>query len=188
MTLKNTSQRYGLIAILLHWISAVGVIWLYFLGENIEHAKADGLPREVVIEAIRFHMSIGLLFFSFLAARVISHFVQKRPEPSAQHRYLNLLSLFVQRLWLLMISIQIITGPLLAWSSARPNKIFDWISIPSPFPERIDWLHEGLETIHANAPNVFWPLLVLHVVGALKHQFVDKDDVLKRMIVPPSSR
>lgn len=184
MILKNTKSAFGAVAIALHWISAVGVIWLYFLGENIEHAKKDGLPREEIIAAINFHMSIGLLFFAFLAARVISSLTQPKPGPVGGHRYLNLLSLFVQRLWLAMISIQLITGPLLAWTAARPNKIFDWLVIPSPFPERVNWLHEGLEIVHAYAPNVFWPLLVLHVVGAAKHLFVDKDGLVERMVIP----
>lgn len=186
MLLKNTSERYGLISIFLHWISAGGVIWLYFLGENIEHAKEDNLPREVVIDAIRFHASIALLFFVFLAARIVMHFAQKRPAPIGGHPYLNLVALLVQRLWLLMIGIQIITGPMLAWSAGWPNRIFNWVSIPSPFPERIDWLHEAVEFIHTTTPNLFWPLLVLHIGGALKHLFIDRDDVVKRMIVPPS--
>jgi cytochrome b561 len=186
--LTNTRTAFGWLAILLHWISAVGVIWLYFSGEDIEHAKKDGLARNEIVAMTDFHQSLGLLFLLFLAAFVIQHFVQKRPEPIPQHRYLALLSIFVQRLWLLLIAVQVITGPLLRWSAARPNTVFDWFSIPSPFPERVDWLHESLEWVHATAPNLFWPLLVLHVAGALKHLVIDRDATVQRMIYPKADQ
>ena len=38
MSLTNTRAAYGWIAIALHWISAVGVTVLYFLGERMEDA------------------------------------------------------------------------------------------------------------------------------------------------------
>lgn len=206
--MRNSKHGYGWLAIVLHWISAVGVIWMYFLGENIEHAKEDG-PREAVISAISFHVSIGMLFFAFLLARLISSLTQVRPAPlrarapsddatgpliplrralAKQDHYLILVGLFVQRLWLLMIGIQIITGPLLPWTSGRALKIFDGVQIPSPFPAGIPWLHDGLhdglERMHALAPNLFWPLLILHLAGAAKHLLLDKDQTVQRMVVP----
>ena len=181
--LKNSRAAYGGIAIGLHWISAVGVITMYVLGEKIEHAKEDGAAREVILSAIRLHQSIGVLFLFFLAAFVVQYFLQKRPSEYEQHPYLVLLSKWVKRLWILMICCQILTGPFLAWTGGRPLRVFDWFVLESPI-ERIGWLHEGLETIHAYAPNLFWPLIVLHVVGALKHLVIDKDGTVKRMIWP----
>lgn len=182
--LANKPAGYGLIAIALHWISAGGVIWLYFLGENIEHAKEDGLPREAVQDMINFHQSVGTLFFVFLIAFVFQYLAQKRPAPIAQAQYLQLLSKMVQRLWILLIAVQALTGPLLRWTAGRPNVVFDWFEIPSPFPERINWLHEALEWVHATAPNLFWPLIVLHVLGVVKHVVKDRDETLIRMLRP----
>jgi cytochrome b561 len=43
--------------------------------------------------------------------------------------------------------------------------------------------HKLLQAIHTDwLPWVVWALLALHVLGALKHQFVDKDNELGRMI------
>ena len=182
MQLKNSTTAYGWVAIVLHWISAIGVIWLYFLGEDIEHAKEDGLPRAEVVELMSFHSSIGALFFIFLAARIVSHIAQRQPSKPDQHRYLNLLSRAVMWLFLLMIGLQIITGPIIIWTRPAPVEIFDFMSIPSPFPARAEWLHEAAEFVHKYAPNLFWPLIILHVAGALKHQFIDKDGSALRII------
>ena len=182
MSWKNSNTGYGWAAIILHWISAVGVIWLYFLGENIEHAKEARLPREEVGAFIDFHASIGAIFFIFLLARIVLHYAQRQPAKPDQHRYLNLLSTAVMQLFLLMIAVQIITGPLMIWSMARPIEVFDWFAIPSPFAQANRDLHETLETVHAFAPNLFWPLIVLHVAGALKHLVLDKERTSLRMI------
>ena len=178
---RNSDRAYGTLSVVLHWISAAGVIWLYFLGENIEHAKEDRLPREEVRAMIDFHASIGAIFFIFLLARIVNHYAQRQPAKPAQNRYLSLLASAVIQLFLLMIAVQLITGPLVIWTRPAPVEIFDWFAIPSPFAARQEWLHETAEEIHALAPNLFWPLIALHVAGALKHLFLDKNRTALRM-------
>lgn len=182
MQLKNTKEAYGWIAIVLHWISAVGVVWLYFLGENIEHAKEDGLARDEVRAILEYHVSIGMIFFVFLLSRVLWHFTQQQPTKPKQHPAFNLAALVVQWGFLAMIVVQIISGPIAEWSAARPLKVFDLLLIPSPFPEYVEWLHEGAETIHKLASNLFWPLIALHVGAALKHLVIDRDGSFQRML------
>ena len=45
-------------------------------------------------------------------------------------------------------------------------------------------LQEVFEAVHEVAAKLLMFLVVLHVLGALKHHFVAKDDVLRRMIMP----
>ncbi len=182
MQLKNTEEKFGWIAIALHWISAVGVIWLYFLGENIEHAKEDSLARAEVRAIVEYHVSIAMIFIVFLAARVLWHLAQKQPAKPKQHPVLTILAYAVQWGFLAMIAIQIVTGPLIEWSAMRPVKIFDIVAIPSPFTQRVGWLHEGGETVHKLASNLFWPLIALHVGAALKHLALDRNGSFQRMI------
>ena len=182
----NSEKGYGWVAVLLHWIVAVGFITLYFLGEAYEHAKADNLPREEVLAAIRLHISFGAVFFLFFAVRVVSHFKQKKPEALGGPAPLNLLAKIIQWSFLAVIVAQIITGPLAVWSGGRDIGVFDWFSIPTPFDGKIEWLHELCEVIHVFAPSLFWPLLILHVAGALKHLVIDRDGTVKRMIIPRS--
>lgn len=178
MSLANTKASYGWIAIALHWISAVGVIALYFLGEAFEEAP----DRAAKVAALATHVSVGMLFFTFLAARLIWTATQPSPDKLEHNRPLYILAKAVQGLLLLMILIQIVTGPLAVWSNARPIEVFDWFALPSPFPVKVEWLHEGAEFLHKLAPNMLWPLLALHVLGALKHAVIDKDSTLRRIL------
>jgi len=178
MSLTNTRQGYGWIAIALHWISAVGVIVLYFLGEAMEEAP----DRAAKIAAMGTHVSVGMLLITFLAARLIWTATQPAPEKLERNRALQIAASAIQGLFLLMILIQIVTGPLVIWSNARPIAIFDWVQFASPFAVKVEWLHEAAETAHKIAPNALWPLLGLHVLGALKHAVIDRDATLRRML------
>lgn len=178
MSFTNTKTAYGWAAIALHWISAVGVVVLYLLGERMEEA-AD---RAEKLAAQHTHVSVGVLLFTFLAARLLWSASQPAPGPLERARVLQLGAKAVQGLFLLMIAVLLISGPLAVWSMARPLPVFDLFAIPSPFPERAPWLHEAAEVVHGAATKLFWPLIVLHVGGALKHLIIDRDRTLQRML------
>ena len=178
MSVGNTRNAYGWAAIALHWISAAGVILLYFTGEQMEEAEG----RAAKLAAQLQHVSIGMLLLTFLAARILWTLSQPKPASLEPNRPFRLVAQAVQALFLAMIAVQIITGPLLILAKARPIKVFDWFAIASPFGARVEWLAEGAETLHKLAPNLLWPLLGLHVLGALKHLVIDRDATLRRML------
>jgi cytochrome b561 len=68
------------------------------------------------------------------------------------------------------------------WSAPRAITVFDLFSLPSPFPTRIVWLHDLAEDMHGLAKKLFWPLVVLHVGGAVKHLLLDRDRTFQRML------
>ena len=178
MSLTNTRAAYGWIAIALHWISAVGVTALYFLGERME----DAPDRAQKILARDLHVSVAMLLIVFLAARLFWSASQPSPRPIEQNRVLRIAARAVQGLFLLMIAVLIVTGPLAVWSTGQPLQVFDVLAIPSPFAARVDWLHEACEEVHGAATKLFWPLIGLHVAGAVKHLLYDRDRTLQRML------
>lgn len=178
MPIRNTHVAYGWVAIALHWISAVGVAALYLLGERMEEAAG----RAEKLQAQDLHVSVAVLLFSFLLARLLWSVSQPAPRPLEHRKMLQLAARAVQGLFLLMIAVLLVTGPLAIWSAARPIELFDVLAIPSPFPARIDWLHEATEEVHGAASKLFWPLIALHVAGVLKHLVMDRDDALRRIL------
>lgn len=178
MPIRNTRAGYGWAAIALHWISAIGVAGLYLLGERMEEAAG----RAEKLEAQNLHVSVAVLLFAFLLARLLWSASQPAPRPLERHRALQLAARVVQGLFLLMIAVLLVTGPLAIWTAGRPIEAFGALALPSPFPARIDWLHEAAEEIHGAATKLFWPLIALHVAGALKHVLLDRDDTLRRIL------
>jgi cytochrome b561 len=178
MSIANTRQAYGWAAIALHWISAGGVVALHLLGERMEEAP----DRAAKIAAQDLHVSVGVLLFTFLAARLLWSAGQPKPAPLERQRLLRLAAATVQVLFLLMIAVLIVTGPLSVWSTGRAIEVFDLFSLPSPFAQRAPALHEFAEEVHGAASKLFWPLIALHVAGAMKHLVIDRDATLKRML------
>ena len=52
----------------------------------------------------------------------------------------------------------------------------------APFATRINRLHEACEEVHGAATRLFWPLIALHLAGALKRLILDRETTLQRMI------
>jgi cytochrome b561 len=183
MQWMNDKRTYGWLAIALHWLTVVAVLTMLYLGFSAEAAQEAG-DREGRAALMRLHVSFGATFFFILLARVVSSYVQPRPEPVEQAPIFQLLARGTHQLLLIGILIQIISGPLAVWSGGNPIRVFDWFAIPSPFAERNEGVHEFAEVLHAIGR---WTLIIfigLHVLGTLKHMFVDRDGVLERMIAP----
>ncbi|MBY0563984.1 MAG: cytochrome b/b6 domain-containing protein [Hyphomonadaceae bacterium] len=130
------------------------------------------------------HIALGGTLFAFFAARIALYFAQVQPEKPAQAGWLNALAGWTQRLLLLALLIQIVSGPLAVWSGGRAINIFDVVSLPSPFAERHDGVHEAAEVAHAVGRLLILVLLPLHVLGALKHLMLNRDGVFTRILWP----
>ena len=76
----------------------------------------------------------------------------------------------------------IVSGYFLPWSLGRPLDVFG-LEIPS-LMERSRDVHEFMEELHELTGILIMWLLALHMLGAAKHYFIDKDGVLQRMLRP----
>lgn len=168
---------YSRLSIALHWLAAIAVVALFFTHEG-ERGSASQL----------FHVGGGALLGLLLVWRVVRRPARGFAAKPDQHALLNLASAIV--LWGLLAAILVvtITGYMLPWSLGRPLDLFGIISIPS-FMEGSRDLHELMEEIHDLAGHIIVPLVLLHVLGALKHLVVDRDGIMQRMLKPtPNGR
>ncbi len=63
------------------------------------------------------------------------------------------------------------------------NMVFDWFELPDPFPSGSQFLRDGLKIIHLTAALSLAGLLLVHILAAFKHHFVDGNNVLRRMLI-----
>lgn len=181
----NDKRGYGWLSIALHWIAAVVILTMLITGFRADMA-ADAGDRELRSLIMGWHISLGASFALVLLARVFASYAQPRPLAPEQAPPLKLLAIGTHQLLLIAILIQVISGPLAVWSGGRPINVFDLFAIPSPFAERNESVHEAAEVLHAIGRWTLVVLISLHVLGALKHAFIDRDGVLRRMLAPPA--
>lgn len=179
MKLKNTPTSYGLIAIALHWLVALAVIGLFGLGlwmTGLDYYDAW------YKRGPELHKGIGILLFIVVAFRLAWRRFDTlpRPEPTHtpwEHRLAGIAHRF---LYVLMFAVMI-AGYLISTADGRPISVFGLFSVPatlSGLPEQEDIA--GL--VHEWLAYSLIGLAALHALAAFKHQFIDRDRTLARML------
>jgi cytochrome b561 len=176
MTIRDTPTTYGAVSRLNHWIGALFVLLLLGIGLYF-----SDMPRGAEKTFWRsLHIAIGTIAIVFLLFRVGWRLRSTSPLALPQNPAMHRLSRVVHALLLLGIVVMVISGPLIQWLGGRPFGIFDWIKFPSPIPKSEIW-HDRIEELHGWTAWVLIFLIGLHLLAVIKHQFIDRDNILARM-------
>ncbi|MBN1378618.1 MAG: cytochrome b [Gammaproteobacteria bacterium] len=178
MQWKNTSERYGAIAQLFHWL-----IVLMIIGQFILVAVFDDLPSGAEkVQIVGLHKAMGMLILLLVALRLIWRWLNPVPVlPATQNKYQRWLARAVHdTLYLLLFAIPL-SGWLMSSLAGRPVGFFGWFVFPSLASANKEMAHT-LHEVHEMLPIVLLVLVALHILAALLHHFVMKDDVLRRML------
>ena len=193
MHLGNTSQNYGMISKTQHWLMALLVLTIIPLGiaaHNMAHQlEAGGLtPGAVDAHLARtaflfsLHKTLGVLIF-FLAIVRIAWMVSQ-PKPALLNADRRLEALLAETVhWLLYGSLVLV--PLTGWVHHSATTGFAPIRWPFgqslPFVPKNAELADLFASLHIVFERVLVLAILLHVAGALKHHFLDRDMTLRRM-------
>ncbi len=184
--LNAPSPRYTGVAIALHWVIALAILGMIALGWFMgDLADSNPLKQDLY----QLHKSIGITILILTLARVVWRLLNPPPAlPGDMAGWEKSLSHGVH----LGFYAAMILMPLTGWlyvSTAHQfdvaTVLFGLISWPDiPF---VDFLanetgHGIVEFIHSKLAWLAIILLAMHVGGALKHDILDEEGVLKRMI------
>ena len=179
MQQKPRLQSYDLISQLFHWIVAallIGLIATYYL-----HALTPE-SSDLHLASIKLHISLGLLVFVVVIARIGWSRLVGAPEPvpgsflvqlaaKAVHVLLNLATLLIP-----------IFGFLRVASKDRAAEFFGLFQIPSPTGDA-PVLNDLMHILHGEPMEILLYVLIgLHVAAALWHQYILRDHALERML------
>jgi cytochrome b561 len=175
----NTPDRYGVIAKLLHWASALMVFGLFGLGIwMVELGYYDSWYQK----APHIHRSVGIILIACMLLRLLVLIFSGKPAPLSTHSRREILAAHVTHYVIYaLILLAGVTGYLISTADGRGIEVFNWFVLPSMgafFPDQ-----ESLAgQIHTYLAYSLVVLAVIHGLAALKHHFIDKDSTLKRML------
>jgi cytochrome b561 len=177
MQLKNTDNHFGIIAILLHWVMAVLIIALLVLGLYMV-----GIP--ISLEKLKlygWHKEYGMLVLMLVVLRFALRFASISPSLNE----LPLLERIAARtvhwaFYLFMFAIPL-TGWLITSAAGLPVSFFGLFVFPDLIGSNPDQM-VLFEEIHKWLGYGLIATIVLHTSAALKHHFINKDDILRRML------
>ena len=177
--LKNTMHEYGSAAKWLHWLIVIGIVVLLWLG--LEQAGMERGPDKTALRET--HGSIAVLVFALMAFRLVWRLVSEIPaDPPGTPGWQRVSARLVHWAIYLAVFVQLVSGPMTFATAGRPVPFFGLFSIPLPVAQS-QGAHEFWEETHETTWKVLAALLVVHVLAALYHHFVRKDDVLRRMTI-----
>jgi cytochrome b561 len=180
----NSKNAFGWVSVALHWFAAIGVLAMIWIGLQAGWAEDAG-DKDLHSAYMGLHISLGGTLLIFALARVFAHYAQTEPAlPSAEPKALQGIARITHHLLLGAIVVQFVSGPLMVWSGAHPINIWNAIALPSPFAERNREVHEIAEVLHTIGRWTLFIVIPVHVLAALKHEFIDRDGVLMQMLAP----
>lgn len=178
MTSPDTGTSYSRIAIGLHWLIALAIIGSFSLGLYMVDLKLS--PQK--LQFYSWHKWAGVTIFLFVLLRLCWRLLHRPPELPAGIPQWQRSAAAVTHvlLYLLMFAI-----PLSGWlmSSAKGFQTV-WFGV-LPLPDLLDkneGLGDALKQVHELLNFSMAGLVTVHLGAALKHHFLDRDDVLVRMI------
>lgn len=176
---KPMSSVYSSVERANHWVVSVSIIVLLTIGWAL-YFKTLGEPMKD--DWRDFHKALGTLLIAFGIWRVGFRLVRGFPDPvSGISPRQALLARAVHYLLLAGIVIMPASGFAKSWFAGRQIDMFGLFTIGTPQTKN-DALQQVASNLHFFAGLTITTLILLHVAGALKHHFVDRDDTLKRMI------
>ncbi|WP_454252162.1 cytochrome b [Pseudomonas sp. R151218B TE3479] len=182
---QTTIDRYPTSLRILHWVRAMLIAGLLWAGWHM-----TGLADEVASKYefyYPWHKSFGVLAFLVvlvqIAVRVRAARLPQPPETLA--RYERVSSRLAHRtLYALLVIVPLMGYSMSSTYTMSDGVFFFGVNLPELLGKNDDWF-VVFQWLHKVLAYTLLGLILVHVAGALKHRFYDRDprnDVLRRML------
>lgn len=175
---NSTPARYTSTAIALHWLMFALIASGFALAVYM-----TGLPLSPQkLKYFSWHKWIGVTVFMLVVARLAWRLTHPAPAlpammPAWQQRAAALIHAALYALVLVIPP----TGWLYSSATGVPTVYLGLLQLPDLL-EKDKALAGQLKLVHVTLNYTMLTLVVIHIAAALKHHFVDRDGVLRRML------
>ena len=176
--IANTRNAYGMVAQALHWLVVAGISAQFVWAWRID--RTDSIRAEFAL--VNQHKSIGMTILGLVIVRLLWRaFNRPPPFPASMSAWERLAATTAH--WLLygLILLMPLSGWLYTSAAGFGPEFFGLVEIPALVDqsERLEKVFGGL---HEWLSYCIVALVSVHVLAALRHQFVLKDGLLRRML------
>lgn len=174
---NDARSHYTRTAVVLHWLMAVLIIAAFIMGEKMTDMAISPLK----VRMYNWHKWLGVTVLAFVALRLLWRL--KNPAPAmvpmpAWQRY----AAHGLHIWLYFVMFAL---PLSGWIYSNavgyPIVYLGMLPLPTLVAKSKELATVWLQ-VHEVLGRLLFLTFILHVLAALKHQFVDKDGTLMRML------
>jgi cytochrome b561 len=169
-------RRFTTLQRLLHWLMAVCILAMLFIGVGM---LSTIMPKFLALVSI--HKPLGIAILVLALIRVVVRLRYGAPSlPSDLPEPMKLAAVLSHyALYVLMIGMPLIGWGMLS-AAAYPVVLVEGVHLPAILPQS-DSLHTLLWNAHFYLAFAFFALILLHVAAALFHALVRRDGVFESM-------
>lgn len=176
MSLRNTTISYGSVAKFFHWLIFFLLLFMIIYGFFLE-----SIPKDYQPIAYNIHKLTGLTILTLMILRALWALTNPKPLPPFDVPFWQQ---WAERLVHFLLYATIIVMPLAGWIGAvaggRPPHIGS-LNISLPI-EQNKTLASTAFQIHNTIAIIIIVLVSIHILAALYHYFIKKDEILNRMM------
>jgi cytochrome b561 len=175
---KNTESAWGAVAKGFHWLLAILILGQLALDKIADDAALS--PRK--LDLFVWHKSIGVTILLLVLLRIAWRLSNPAPlPPAAVPRWETVLAKSGHTLLYGLLFLVPISGWWVSDSSRVPFKAFWLLPMPDLLPPDRS-VQELAEGVHGALTKVLLGLVIVHIVAALRHHVVLRNDILRRML------
>ena len=179
LPLANEASRYGRLSRYLHWITAILFLALLPMG-----LFASMIPEDVWFRQGYYvmHKTIGFTVLALVLVRLVWNAISPRPKlDTTLSRWKRGLAHTAHTLlYFLMIAFPV-TGFVMSTYGGKLSHFFVW-DIPLLWAKDMTAVIPWAIAHKVLLPYLAFVVIAAHVLGALKHQFIDKHGAFRRMV------
>jgi cytochrome b561 len=177
MPFRNTTRAWGSLSKAFHWLIVLLIINQWLIAE-----RADELKGLAKLEALAWHKSFGMTILMLAVLRLAWRLMNPTPDLTTEtRRWERVLAKISHALLYGLIFAMPLTGWMMSSAKNYPVswfKLFQFPDLVAPAEQTFHQMHD----LHHLLFKVLVGVALLHIAGALKHHFIDRNDVLKRML------
>jgi len=178
MSLKNTNESYGKLTVILHWLMAAMIIGLVAAGFLMDMMEKGDLRSFVVTS----HKATGFVVIFLGLFRWYWMITNQSPSPLASLTKAEIgISHATKWLLMLLLLVMPISGMLMSMFHGYGINFYGLFNI-APFVAENKDIGKVFGSIHEIGAYAISIVIGLHVIAAIRHHFIKKDDTLNRIL------
>lgn len=178
MSLKNSHDNYGSVAKFFHWTIAITIYAMLAIGFIMGNISNDAIAGNLYF----YHKATGITILGIMVLRFIWRQLNTRPQlPETVAKWQRVASSMVHYGLYLLLFAMPLSGWIMSSAHGTPPSVFGLFNMP-PIVATSKSVTKTFASVHEILAFALITLIVIHVGAALKHYFMDKDNVLQRML------
>lgn len=175
---QSYQNRYSASLMFLHWLVFILIVATYLIIKVRGYLPEDDAMRATLMSA---HKSIGVGLLAIVIGRLFIRWNSSYPpiSPPVSKMYHTMVVLGHYALYALLL-IMPISGYLMSSAAGREVTFLGWV-LPNLVGQD-EVLSQNMYDLHVWSSQLIYVLVGLHIVMALWHHFVRKDNTLVRMM------